>query len=90
MSIFRREFTVMCKAEDYDETRILISKFWDFNIIGHAGGHGILNSNILVKEFEDDELFVIWFRCKRGLDDVCLRALNELEKDKPVLLLMVK
>lgn len=76
----KREFTIKCAYENKYLVRSVINNFYRCNPIGHAGGKGLFDSHILVKD-NDNGCANIRFVCMRSKLTECRlllgRMLNE-------------
>lgn len=73
----KREFTVKCTMGNKYLVRNIINGFYKYNPIGHAGGKGVFDSNILVKEDIDGNA-KIRFKCARGKLKECRLTLGRM------------
>lgn len=73
----KREFTVKCTKENKFLVRKIINNFYRYNPVGHAGGKGIFDSHILVKDAHD-EYTDISFKCTRSKLNECRLTLGRM------------
>ena len=73
----KREFRVKCTNKDKYLVRGIVNNFYRCNPIGRAGGKGIFDSHILVKESEDG-CTNIRFKCTRSKLAECRLMLGKM------------